>query len=91
MPTTSSGWAARKTLAFDALDMEPATSLYPTVEMQKTYSGWVSGALHGIAGDSLQGVIKIMKKLSYYAARFRGERDNAIKRLHQRRSERSLS
>jgi hypothetical protein len=45
--------------------MEPATSLYPIVEMQKTYSGWVSGALHGIAGDSLQGVAKSMKKLSY--------------------------
>jgi hypothetical protein len=71
--------------------MEPATSLYPIVEMQKTYSGWVSGALDGIAGDSLQGILKRMEKLSYYASRFRGERDNAIKRLHQRYLQRSLS
>lgn len=71
--------------------MEPPTSLYPIAEMQKTYNGWVSDALHGITGASQQGVTKSMKKLSYYAARFRSERDNAIKRLHQRCLERSLS
>jgi len=84
-------FAWRASPAQDTLDMALVTSLYPHVGMQKTNSGWVSGALHGIAGDSLQGIIKRRKKLSYYAARFRGERDNAIKRLHQRCSERSLS
>lgn len=81
--------AWRVTMAQDALDMEMATSLYPAVDLKKTRAGWTSDALHGVAGRGSAISTKKAEKLSYYAARFRSERDNAIRLLRQRSLSRS--
>ena len=81
--------AWRVGMAQDALDMETATSLYPAVDLKKTRAGWASDALHGVAGKGSAMSTSKAEKLSYYAARFRSERDNAIRLLRQRSLSRS--
>ena len=81
--------ARRGTMAQDALDMEMATSLYPTVDLKKARAGWTSDAFHGVAARGSAISTKKAEKLSCYAARFRSERDNAIKLLRQRPLSRS--
>ncbi|MCZ8017183.1 MULTISPECIES: hypothetical protein [Pseudomonadota] len=80
--------AWRHGLAQDALDMEVATSLHPSVELNKTHNGWASDAIHGVDSvGSLTGASKA-RKMSGYAARFRSERDNAIRMLRRRSMDR---
>lgn len=81
--------AWRVTMAPDALDMEMATSLYPAVQLKKTRAGLTSDALPGVVGHGSAISTKKAEKLSYYAARFRSERDNAIRLLRQRSLSRS--
>ncbi len=81
--------AWRVTMAQDALDMEMATSPYPAVDLKKTRAGRTSDAVHGVAGRGSAMSTKKAKKLSYCAARFCSERDNAMRLLRQRSLPRS--
>ena len=76
--------AWRHGLAQDALDMEVATSLHPSIELNKTHNGWASDAIHGVDSVGSMANASKARKMSGYAARFRSERDNAIRMLRQR-------
>lgn len=76
--------AWRASLAQDALDLEMATSAYPSAELGKTDVRWASDAIHGIAGGGDEVSAAKARKLAQYAARFRSERDNAIRLLRLR-------
>ena len=76
--------AWRASLAQDALDLEMATSVYPAAELGKTHVRWASDAIHGIAGGGDEVSAAKARKLAQYAARFRSERDNAIRLLRLR-------
>ena len=76
--------AWRVDLAEQALDMELATSAYPAVDINKTHTGWASDAEHGLSGGGSSVTTKGARKKAYYAARFRSERDNAIRQLQKR-------
>jgi hypothetical protein len=76
--------AWRASLAQEALDLEMATSAYPAAELGKTHVRWASDAIHGIAGGGDEVSAAKARKLAQYAARFRSERDNAIRLLRLR-------
>jgi hypothetical protein len=76
--------AWRASLAQDALDLELATSAYLGVELHKSYESWASDAIHGVAVRGGEVNVATAKKLARYAARFRSERDNAIRLLRLR-------
>ncbi len=76
--------AWRASLAQDALDLELATSAYPGAELHKSYESWASDAIHGVADRGGEVNAATAKKLARYAARFRSERDNAIRLLRLR-------
>jgi hypothetical protein len=76
--------AWRASLAQDALDLELATSAYLGAELHKSYESWASDAIHGVAGRGGEVNTATAKKLARYAARFRSERDNAIRLLRLR-------
>lgn len=76
--------AWRASLAQDALDLELATSAYPGAELGKTHGRCASDAIQGVPGGGDEVSAAKARKLAQYAARFRSERDNAIRLLRLR-------
>lgn len=76
--------AWRASLAQEALGLEMATSVHPRAELGKSQVRCVSDAIHGVAGGEGGVNAANAKRLAQYAARFRSERDNAIRLLRFR-------
>lgn len=82
--------AWRHSMAQDALDMELATSTYPIADINKKHTAWASDAIHGVDNAGSLLAAKKARTLSGYVARFRSERDNAIRLLRKRWMDRML-